>query len=338
MYKNILTVTVRILTWPVVLAAGVLLGVESADALTLSPPSMEFNLAPGQTISQKVRLYNDESKALTVVSSVANFTAQGETGEPTFDLKAAPTDLAAWINVPSDQIIISPNDKIDVNVVITAPANAEPGGHYASVFFGPSPVSESDDKQVNIKSLLGTLIIVRVSGNVREAATVAQFSAGDNKSFYSRLPIDFFLRLRNTGNVHVRPEGTIKIKSLFGTTTTLVVNDTKGAVLPETIRRFDALWSKNDTVGNTGNFFQEIGQEWKNFGFGSYTVTANLTYGQESQRLSASLKIFILPWRLLLVGLVALAGLIWLLIIGIKRYNRAIITSAQNGSGQPRVR
>jgi hypothetical protein len=313
-----------------------LLAAPSVSALTISPPSLEFNLDPGQTVTQRIKLYNDESKPLTVYSSTANFTAQGETGEPTFDLSAAPSDLSAWITVADGPFTINSKDKIEVTATIAIPANAEPGGHYASIFFGPQPTAAAGDKQVNIKSLIGSLAIVRVSGDVRERAAIAVFALNRTSTTLNRLPAEFFLRLNNSGNVHVRPAGTVTIKNLFGqTSAVLTVNENKGAVLPETTRKFEVAWAKAATPAATGNFFTEIGREWQNFGFGPYTAATDLTYGQGQQTLTSSLKFFILPWRLLLVVLIGLAIIIYLLIIGIRGYNRSIITHARIKTGPP---
>lgn len=333
----------RLLVWSAMVLALGLAGVRSASALSISPPNLEYNLDPGQTVSQQIKLFNDESQPITVYSSVANFTAQGETGDPTWDFKAEPTDLASWIKVLGDSFTINPKDSVEATVTFNVPANAEPGGHYASIFFGPQPTGAAGDKQVNIKWMISALAIVRISGDVREQASIAEFGLNKSGSTLNRLPVDFFLRVNNSGNVHIRPTGSVTIRNMFGgTSTILVVNDKKGAVLPDTIRRFgdkdkgDAIsWTKSDTPAATGNFFVEIGREWKNFGLGSYTATADLTYGSNHEALSTEVKFTIFPWRLLLVVLIGVILIIFLLIIGIKGYNKSIISRAEHKTGMP---
>ncbi len=312
------------------LAVGFLWHSHSASALTLVPPSLEFSAQPGETIDTKIKLFNEESDAISVFSSTSNFTAKDESGDPNFDFADTPTDLASWIDVGVGPFTLQPGDRLEIPFSIKVPADAEPGGHYASVFFGTDPsIKPEGGGQVNIRSLIGTLVILRVAGDVREQAAVASF--GPATKTLNRLPSTLELRIQNTGNVHVRPQGTVVIKNLFGGESARIpINEVNGAVLPASIRKFDIQWAKHDTTGTRGNFFQELGSEWSNFALGPYTATASITYGQSNLTLSSSTKFTVIPWRLLTVIVVVLGLLLWLLIFGIRRYNSAIIHRAQS--------
>lgn len=329
----------------VLTAAAVMFGLAMATparALTIVPPSLEYSVKPGAEVTAKVKLYNETATATTVFSSVANFTAKGEQGEPDFSFETKPTGTASWIDAPSGAITIQPNDRIELNVKIKVPANAEPGGHYASLFFGTDPtVKPESGGQVTIRSLLGTLVILRVEGNISEQAKVASFKPEGGKNTVTRLPVTFDLRIQNTGNVHLRPQGTVTIKNMFGRqTAVLKLNEVKGAVLPDSIRDYAVSWEKeiktdDQEMAKSGNFFQEIARQWKNFGLGVYTVTAAVTYGTGGGTLSASTKVTIFPWQLLLVSLIVLAVVICAVVYGLKAYNAAIIRRAEGRRNPP---
>ncbi|MBI5467091.1 MAG: hypothetical protein HY975_02650 [Candidatus Kerfeldbacteria bacterium] len=308
---------------------GLAIGVQS-KALTLVPPSIEYTTDPGKKIETTVKLFNEASTPVTVTVTTANFGAKGETGEPDFKFDAATADLASWIKPGQSQLTLAAGERVTVPVTISVPANADPGGHYAGIFFG-SGGSATDSGQVAIQSKLGTLVILRVEGEIRETATVASFGTKDKKTSYSNLPVTFEFRVSNTGNVHIRPQGTVLIKNLFGgESATFNLNDVNGAVLPNSIRAFDVTWKKLAATNKRSNFFQKIGNEWKNFALGPYTATASVTYGQTKQNLVATARVTVMPWELLIVMALVIAGVILLIVFGVRAYNTAIIRRAES--------
>lgn len=303
------------------------------QALSLVPPSLEFKVSPGQVVTDQIKLYNEQAQAVTVTPSTANFGAKDETGQPAFSFDTPTADLSAWISLDVAPLTIKPNDRMTVPFTITVPPEAEPGGHYAGIFFASGAPS---DGQVALQSKLAALVILSVAGNIRESATLTEIGIADGQTKFSRLPTSFYARVQNSGNVHIRPEGNITITNMFGKKTAVIpVNDAKGAVLPTSIRRFETTWSKNYDRGSSDGWWSEIRAEWRNFALGSYTATYALTYGQTRQNLNGSLTFTVFPWRLLAVEFLALVAIVILLVIGIRRYNRAIIRRAQSKQSTP---
>lgn len=308
----------------------------SAQALTVIPPSVEFTADPGQTIQTEVKLYNETASSMTLYSDVRNFSAKDESGTPTFDFTTEPTDLATWIDVSEEPLVIGAGERVSIPVTITVPNDAEPGGHYAVLFYGNQPPSDGGATQIAIGSKVGSLFLVRVSGEIVENGSIASFGLGD-KQFATHLPVVFGLRFNNSGNVHVRPTGTITVTNMFGkTSTTLELNPNKGATLPGTIRNYQTTWEKNTAASSTGNiwsdFWKEVGNEWRNFAFGRYTAQAVMTFGATTpQQTGASVSFWIIPWQLLSILVIIVAAIVLGLIFGIKKYNSWIIQKAQAG-------
>lgn len=315
---------------PLTLVVGwLMLATASAKALTLVPPSLEFATQPGQKIDTMVKVYNETTEAINVVASTAPFVAKDETGVPDFNFTDPVADLASWITLPAGPIGIQPGERVEIPVKVVIPSDAPPGGHYAGIFFETVPTEETPG-QVKLKQKLGTLLILRIEGQIRELAAIASFTV-KNGATVTRLPTTFDLRIQNSGNVHIRPQGKITIKNLFGgETETLSLNDTNGAVLPNSIRMFDASWKKTSDSDTRLGFFGELKQQWSNFAIGPYTATANLTYGTNGQSLVATAKVTVIPWQLLLVELLVLVIVILAVVYGVRAYNRAIIRRAEN--------
>lgn len=327
-----------------------------AAALTLSPPLLEFGIEPGREIISKVKVFNESAETISLYTSTANFTTQDEAGTPFFLLDEE-GGLASWIEITPGPIVLLSGERQEVAFVIKVPEDADPGGHYAGIFFGSAPPeSGKDNGQVSVVSKLGSILLVKVSGDVTIKNTIQEFHILNDQKFFTRLPIKFWYRLRNGGDLHVRPEGTIEIKNILGLLATkepitnstagicttgceekviynyVNANPVGGAVLPGSIRKFETTWKKNDPYNfEYRNFFQGfIGQaiaEYKNFAFGRYTAALKLNNVPESAAVG-KIVFWVLPWHLLLVILLFVVVVFWILFIAISRYNRWIVKKA----------
>ncbi len=317
----------RILTLVLAASLAALLVPRGSRALTISPPTFEVTAQPGESKSLSIRVINDQSAAVTLFTSTANFRAQGETGQPDFLFDVQTADLASWIKPEKTSFTLEAGDSTFAPFTIDVPADAEPGGHYASLFFGTgAPVA--DGGQVGIESKLGALIILSVAGDTRESAAIKEFATGPGRR--NHLPAPFVLRIENTGNVHFRPAGFVTVRNMFGgVSATIPVNPKEGAVLPASVRRFDLQWQRVDQQDAGGNFFQELADEWTNFAFGPYSAEAVVTYGSSGRTLTAAAKFSIFPWRVMVLLAVVLVLVIWLLVRGIRFYNAMIIRRAR---------
>lgn len=308
----------------------------TANAVTIIPPNLEFSVQPGETITTKVKLFNESADTLTQYSSVANFVAKDETGTPEFVTETDVSDLASWMTVEPGPFNLSSGDRLEIPVTIAVPADAEPGGHYAAVFFsGQAPDAAAQQGQIGIAAKVGSLILVRVAGDISERATIAEFGSDGGETVYNRLPVDFVLRMQNQGNVHVRPTGTITIRNIIGgTTRELVVNPTLGAVLPASTRRFDMTWERT-AVDEKTSFFKEFANEWNNFAFGPYTANLVVTYGIANDKTAtATYSFWVLPWRVLLTSVILIILVIWGISWLVGRYNMWIVKKASSGKPQ----
>ncbi|MDP3964731.1 MAG: hypothetical protein Q8Q20_03715 [bacterium] len=316
------------------IVAGGFFITRGAQALTLIPPSFETSVDPGKTFDTQIKLYNEGQEALELYPEVVSFTAEGETGRPTWDFEAPREGVATWFEIQDGPVIIEPGERLVIPVQITPPADAEPGGHYATVFFGTEPPDISGSTGVAVGTKLGSLFLLRVFGDVEEAGSISEFGYDGNES-RNRLPVTFFTRFENTGNIHLRPEGNVTVKNLFGrASAVLPLNPTNGATLPDTIRRYETVWENtmiDETDGNVWtSFWTEFGNEWRNFALGRYSATVELEAGNGGLiQDSATTSLWVWPWRVLTLAVLVLALLVLLLIFILKKYNSWIINRAR---------
>jgi len=284
--------------------------------IQVSAPTYTFEINPGSVGQEIIKVKNVGNKRQTFYPEVLDFRPNGETGAAEFiNTKEAETytySLSSWISLSKKPIVLDPDKSTALNFNITVPASAEPGGRYAGILFGTQP-PDPGAGQVAISNKVGSLVLVRIAGDAKEVATLKEFAS--DKTNYDKGPVNFVVRVENSGNVHVVPKGTIEIKNLFGSKQSVLnVNENNGNVLPESIRRFD----------------KENGLSWapKGFTFGRYAATVTLTYGDPTKTLTGSVSFWIIPWVQIAIALVILVVLALLIFFGVKRYNRYIVSKA----------
>lgn len=302
-------------------------GIRSVQALTLVPPSLEYSTVKGQTIDGKVKLLNNENRSLVLTPSTSNFGAKDESGEPDFKFDAPSADLASWIQIDKKPVTVEPGETKEIAFKIAVPIDAEPGGHYAGIFFA-SGGTATGGGQIGVQSKLGTLVILTIEGNIREQAAISSVTLGGSTTV-SRPPVHFNIRINNSGNVHIKPKGKVTVLNMFGgEVETLSLPQDKN-VLPGQTRLFEVTWVKKSAASPKGNFFGEIGAEFTNFALGTYTANIEATYGQTDKTMISKVKFTIIPWRALTVLVLGIIIIILILTVGIKSYNKMVIRKAQ---------
>ncbi|MBU1349100.1 hypothetical protein KJ781_03455 [Patescibacteria group bacterium] len=295
-----------------------------ASAFTVSPIIIDLDIDSGKAAQGALRISNDAEQTQTYFVSVQKFVAQGEEGQQEFLPEEDRSGLSSWITPQARAVTLGPKETMDFTYVVNVPERAEPGGHYAAVFFSTRPDVQEDSSSVGMGAKTGILFLLKVPGDIKEDARVESFRVSGG-SRIDRLPAYFELRIRNLGNVHFRPEGTIVIKNIFGSVAARVpVNPRRSAVLPNSIRRVETAWAKTfDEVEGEG-FITGVKNEWRNFAIGRYTADLEAIYGSGKQTLRGDVTFWVFPWRLTVIAV----SILLLLIVLFKLYNRMVIRAA----------
>lgn len=295
--------------------------VGAGNALKVSPVRLDLKMDPGTTQTFSVRVQNLTGAPTTLKPFVNDFVASGdESGRPSIILNEnqyAPSHSLKRLVSPMRETKVGPNETREVKVTIVAPKDAAGGGYYGAVRFAPT--TGTGNSNVNLAASVGTLVLLRMSGDVKEELSVASFDVrkkdgGPAAFFTDKNNLNAVVRFKNTGNVQLEPFGSILLKRFGKVVKSYEVNngELRGNVLPDSIRRFDI---KLDKVSS----------------FGKYTLEGNFGYGSTGQLLSAQTTFYVIPLPLILVGIGAVLTLLFL-IFGLPRmiraYNRRIIRRA----------
>ncbi|HEV7702245.1 MAG TPA: hypothetical protein VGO63_02265 [Candidatus Paceibacterota bacterium] len=328
-----------LLTVFAVITLGMYLYPGRAEAVSLTPTRFEIRGNPGDTLNEEMLITNETANAETLYSSFSNFEAQGESGTPAF--VEPKDDLGTWIATELPVITLAPGEQKIIKFIVNIPQNAEPGGHFAVIFWGTTPNGGSNGVSVGAKT--GILVLLSVNGDVKEEAGLLNFNTINKQFFYNTLPVSFEYRFKNDGGDRIKPEGEITIRdTVFLPSDHINANPAESNALPNSTRKINVDWVKyerpGDYVAPTGffkKFWSDAGYQWKNFAVGLYSANLDVVYGSQGTHVKKTTFFFVFPWQLLIVLLIIFT----IVFLGgkmlIKRYNRFIIEKARAGTGLP---
>ncbi|NCT01905.1 DUF916 domain-containing protein [Candidatus Parcubacteria bacterium] len=299
---------------------------QEALSLTVSPTLYDMTANPGQEIQTMVRIINPNPYEITVYADVVNFAPQGEAGQgkfvPIMNEESKGQTIAEWIKVQSDQVTILAEKTMELPFTINVPENAAPGGHFAALLIGTKPPrEEADVSQVTTAQIVTSLFFLRVTGEVIEQGDIRSFTT--TETFLEKPEATFELRFENKGNVHILPQGEIKILNMWGQERGMIpINQSTmfGNVLPGSIRQYSFTW--------TG--------KWSLADIGRYQAIATLAYGQEGRQFATSeTNFWVIPWKAVGGVLLLIVSFFLLITWAIKAYIRKMLVLAGLSPNMP---
>lgn len=324
----------------IILIIGLVLTLEYISAQTknyfgiiIQPAIDSYTVEPGDVITGTVDLTNDfqernpnettyiGEETVTYYPSTIQFKQDGESGNPIFYHNNTDSDelvASRWITFDSTSYSMDYAEVKTVTYTITVPENAEPGGHYVALVFNEQQ-PESFNEQVSVNKAISELLFITVSGDVNSSGELLEFKS--RKKIYEWPPLDFYIRYKNTGNVHEIVKGTVTIhrNSINSPIAVLDVNPDETIVLASSVRTYDIQQKE-------GFIYYEDGVPRANFNklsqfyLGKYTATLQLEHMYNNQLTVTTLSVtfWIIPWKLILL-IILLLLLITALAVGRKR-------------------
>lgn len=251
-------------------------------ALIVHPSNLDVNLTPGSPTSGTIYVMNTTKNALTIQTELRNFTAQGEKGAIALTTENIPFSLASWIKVTPEKAEIPAGKEMAFKYTITPPANAEPGGHFGSVVFATVPSAVNNTGSA-ISQEIAALILAKIPGDAKEDAVLESITT--DKPFYEFGPVQFNLRVRNQGGVHIQPFGVVEVTDMFGRKFDAPLDPTN--VLPNAVRQISAIFNKHLLIGH-------------------YQAKVIASYGSKNLPLEGSVEFWAFPMRYAALGFIVL--------------------------------
>lgn len=190
------------LSWkPQVALAFALMGASAAASsmfLSVDPGMVELTVAPATSAQGKLTVTNKSADTVLCTLSVRNEWAQ-HTQLP------APEPSTWLVLKPFHPINLAPGSSRKIRYKVTPPAGFS-GETMAMVLF-TGPTQKTADQPYGVRFTKGIPIYMKVQGTERLALKIESLFANRNNLGEAQ----FTFRLKNEGNVHVRPTGTLTI-------------------------------------------------------------------------------------------------------------------------------
>ncbi len=290
------------------------------NGLKISPVRTDITINPGQTQTVSVTVQNVTSAPASLQVLINDFVAGAdESGQPSLLLDAtkyAPSHSLKRYVAPIPDITLQPNEQKVVKVEISIPTNVAGGGYYGAVRFAPA--GTTPDKNVTLSASVGSLILVRVPGDVKDDLRLASLDVRKGNSvrvlFTDNKGIKAAVRFENKGNVQEQPFGKLLLKKGGKTLQSIEINNTdpRGNVLPDSIRKFEV---NLDKVGS----------------FGKYTVQGNFGYGTAGQLLSGQTTFYVVPLAVVVLAVLVILAILFFIFVFpkmVRNYNRSVVRKA----------
>ena len=255
-----------------IVKSGIAQNASSSQTLEISPPSQEVKVDPGQTIKIKAKVRNRSNGTLSITTRIEDFTASGEGGQVAL-IEKGPYAISSWTTIDQPTFVLKTGETKEITATASVPAGLA-GGRYGSfVFSAGGGVAGAGTAAVSQE--VASLFLLRISGPVSEVLSADEFRM---PSFVEFGPVPMTVKFSNKGNVHVRPNGLINVRNMFGKTTADVVF--KG---------------ENVFPGASRTQAVVLDKAWL---FGPYTAQAVLTYGSKNESLTITSTFFAFPLRI----------------------------------------
>jgi hypothetical protein len=314
------------------LAGDTVLAQTDKITLSITPPLIKNNVAPGEVWRSAIKLINNNPREITVYVQVVDFKSGDQEGAVRFVQSVPATDIASssflsqWVKIDKEPMILKPFESRTISFIVAVPPDASPGGHYAAILAGTQPPSgKIQGSAIKISSLLASLLLIKVKGEVKEEGTIREFST--EKKFYTSPKVNFTVQFENKGNTHLQPQGEIRIVDFWNKEKgriTINHNTEFGNVLPGGTRKWQFGWQAPDSL----------------LSMGRYRADLVLGFGEEArQTVGQSLYFWIIYPKPLAVAAGSLLSFVLIIILLVRFYVRRAIrqTQKQIGLNAPRV-
>lgn len=298
----------------------------SGISLQISPLPIELTAKPGTAVSTDLRVRNAGSQDEKLQVRLLKVSAD-DAGNVHLTNPSSSDEFVSWVHFSKSVFDAPPGEWQTINMTINVPKTAA-FGYYFAVEYLRATAEQAQPGKAVARGAVATFILLNADapGAKRQAEIV---SFGADKKSYEFLPVNFTVKVRSTGNVHVAPHGNIFILHGKKQVSSIQVNSAEGNILPNSSRFFGASWNdgfpvpkakyNGDTpVLDNGKQVYELNWDFSKANrlrFGHYTAHLVLVYdnGQRDVPMEAYVSFWVIPWKvigaLLLVFLFVAIGL-----------------------------
>jgi hypothetical protein len=170
--------------------------------ISVWPTSVELTVNRGEQAGKTIHVQNQGSEAIRVMAYAMDFSTDREGdfifAEPGYGGYSA----SKWFSMEKADFELAPGEMKEVEVAVSAPAEVEPGGHYAALFFEAVPSDDQSDVSVSMR--IPSIFYITIPGITgADVIANAEIVSLQLPGIANRGPVGMAVVVHNSGNVHL---------------------------------------------------------------------------------------------------------------------------------------
>jgi hypothetical protein len=275
--------------------------------LQVSPSPLVMTVKPGQTTSYDLKIRNAGTSPEKLIIQPRAFTMNDSNGEVVFDDNKKPAEIGDWVSFANPSFTVQPGEWYTQKVSFAIPQSAGFSYSFALVIKRQEAAQVTNQgRELKGSVAIFTLVNIDKPGATRK---LELDGLSTDNGVYEYLPAKINLKLKNTGNTIVRPDGNVFIQRTSNDNepiSTLPANPSEGYILPGSTRTLSISWN-DGFPGVKTNASGQTEQDW-NFAnlsklrIGYYTAKVVAVYndGQRDMPVVGEVGFWVIPWKILL--------------------------------------
>lgn len=281
--------------------------------LQVSPSPLVMTIKPGQTTTYDLKIRNAGTKPEKLLIEPRTFSVKDENGEVVFDDTKKPAEIGDWVSFSNPTFTIQPGEWYTQKVTFAIPEGS--GFSYSFALLikrQEGAISSGEGRQLKGSVAIFTLVNIDKPGATRK---LELDGLSTDNGVYEYLPAKIQLKLKNSGNTIVRPDGNVFIQRTANDNepiSTLPVNKNEGYILPGSTRTLSIDWN-DGFPGVRTNSTGQAEQDWSfanlsklRIGYYTAKVVAIYNDGRRDIPVIGEVGFWVIPWKILLGVLVVL--------------------------------
>jgi P pilus assembly chaperone PapD len=235
----------------VAMTLAVTLGIVPVTALALGgisvwPTRVELTVNRGEQANKIIHIHNQGSEPITIKAYASDFAIDREGSFIFLEPGDESYSAARWLSIGEQEFELAAGETKEVEVVVSAPDEVEPGGHYAAIFFEAMPPQR--EGAVWISTRIPTLFYITIPGVTgADVIASADIISLQLPGVTGRGPVAMGAVVRNSGNVHLTVAG----KAYFGASTggSSELDLGQAVILPDSDALLKGEWQESPFFG-----------------------------------------------------------------------------------------
>ncbi len=295
----------------------------SEISIGTAPTSEKLQLTPGQKYNGELVVWNLTDKAITYDIITRGFrqidnqpgTAVLLTEEQE---KQSLYTATTWITVSVKSIELVPNKNEKIYYEIDVPSDVTKGEYTVMIAFISKNETTLSGTGATTTLSSGMPILIQIGNEFVENAELLNFSTSSN--FYEFPSITFNTRIKNLGDTHITPTGEIILTNIFNQEITRIsFNTNSQSILRDNTGNYTTSWNlgsflTKDNILALGPIKAKLIVTYRTFQPGFAPLTSEISF-------------WIIPWKYILILLVAITALIVVLVT--RKKKRKVIHTTQ---------